>query len=1047
MSTPPISSDTSPSKSIGRWGTISGAASSPIAPPSSNVSVRRNHTIHGARHHDKPRLEKHFEQPETLEQLYAASSATSAIGLTDADLPNYSHSLSSSNDPALSSPSTRSDFADDAFSGGLAPLQALYSKATVSRNNSLPTRNSSRRKSSPSPSSLAHSSGVAFRLSLLTPLPPTFSVFPVASHLSPHATQGRSSLFNSLSAITGGTDHDEHEWEKMIGVGGALGEEVSRNRDSSPLLSVRVQMITLQPRKGSSGAAARYPPTRNSHADPNRWLISFHPIPHQGKDNEEHLSLSSPAESPWSDSAFAHRHGRQGPSSAQPHSPIVGGDLLLDGRHRSGSSNTQEALEQGPFASSTIGSGLIRRHQSLNHHSGRAAAQRLSSRSSDLLQGEMVGHTPSSSISSQIEHAFSPRHSATLSAASSPVVPSGYSKAPWNQPSTSQAIGSPSRFAANFPSDPRSPEFGREMLHSANPSHDSSSPSLMDIHANMAKLDIRSSLQHVRQDSTEDSSDSITPTAATSMHSSLPPRPGLASRNSANEVATQSNVRKLPSLITNRDVLARGAANNGGISGPVSASAYVPPIGHAHSRHQSTESPARSRFENDFAMRMGPFSAAPAPGWADKEFVAGGASHVSVGHEHLMRTAEQWGLGLTPAPGGGNMGLDNAHMNTLALSLALAQEQQRTAMMQAHANMGSGGGNSDDAGLYGMRQADASNSIAALNRQLRGGPVPGPGFLPPGLGFGGAGAPMPSSSPGLAQTGSGIGPAPISQVPGKGEAGDAAARLDVATLILQKGYNPAPGTFNLNPPAARFFVIKSYTEDDVHKSLKYEIWASTDKGNQRLDKAFRESASTGPIYLFFSVNASGHFCGMAQMLTPLDYTTSSNVWAQDGKWKGTFKVRWIYVKDLPNNQLRHIRLTNTPEVKPVTQSRDTQELTGEAGREVLRIMAEYPAKTSLLQDFDFYELQSRQGKVAQSPPAVGIARDTKAARPAGTNGYGSGTSATPVRQARQQGSGGSTGSPAPKQLPMSSTTTTTTTTAPSPAIAAAQNAGLGPSAL
>ena len=50
-------------------------------------------------------------------------------------------------------------------------------------------------------------------------------------------------------------------------------------------------------------------------------------------------------------------------------------------------------------------------------------------------------------------------------------------------------------------------------------------------------------------------------------------------------------------------------------------------------------------------------------------------------------------------------------------------------------------------------------------------------------------------------------------------------------------------------------MIKSYTEDDVHKSLKYEIWSSTDPGNKRLDKAFKENAGRGPIYLFFSVNA------------------------------------------------------------------------------------------------------------------------------------------------------------------------------------------------
>lgn len=61
---------------------------------------------------------------------------------------------------------------------------------------------------------------------------------------------------------------------------------------------------------------------------------------------------------------------------------------------------------------------------------------------------------------------------------------------------------------------------------------------------------------------------------------------------------------------------------------------------------------------------------------------------------------------------------------------------------------------------------------------------------------------------------------------------------------------------------------------------------------------------------------SGHFCGMAEMLTAVDYNTSSKVWAQD-KWKGIFKVRWVFVKDIPNNALRHIKLTNTPENKPM----------------------------------------------------------------------------------------------------------------------------------
>ena len=41
-----------------------------------------------------------------------------------------------------------------------------------------------------------------------------------------------------------------------------------------------------------------------------------------------------------------------------------------------------------------------------------------------------------------------------------------------------------------------------------------------------------------------------------------------------------------------------------------------------------------------------------------------------------------------------------------------------------------------------------------------------------------------------------------------------------------------------DPNATRFFVIKSYTEDDVHKSIKYGCWTSTNSGNRKLDAAF-----------------------------------------------------------------------------------------------------------------------------------------------------------------------------------------------------------------
>ncbi|KAJ1558589.1 YTH domain-containing protein 2, partial [Cladochytrium tenue] len=176
-----------------------------------------------------------------------------------------------------------------------------------------------------------------------------------------------------------------------------------------------------------------------------------------------------------------------------------------------------------------------------------------------------------------------------------------------------------------------------------------------------------------------------------------------------------------------------------------------------------------------------------------------------------------------------------------------------------------------------------------------------------------------------------------------------------------KGRAPAPETTGrrvarqrlLNPPAgdlplelyyARYFVIKSFTEDDVFRSIKYGIWASTDLGNRRLSQAYRDASgvplSTGavggaggagpnqPVVLFFSVNASGHFCGVATMESDVDWSRSSPVWAQGSRWRGVFAVRWIYVKDIPNSVLRHLLVVNN-ENKPITNSRDTQEVNAE----------------------------------------------------------------------------------------------------------------------
>uniref|UniRef100_A0ACD5WQU7 Uncharacterized protein n=1 Tax=Avena sativa TaxID=4498 RepID=A0ACD5WQU7_AVESA len=155
---------------------------------------------------------------------------------------------------------------------------------------------------------------------------------------------------------------------------------------------------------------------------------------------------------------------------------------------------------------------------------------------------------------------------------------------------------------------------------------------------------------------------------------------------------------------------------------------------------------------------------------------------------------------------------------------------------------------------------------------------------------------------------------------------------------------------------AKFFVIKSYSEDDIHKSIKYGVWASTTNGNKKLDAAYKEAqakSSSCPIFLFFSVNTSGQFVGVAEMTGPVDFEKTLEYWQQD-KWNGSLSLKWHIVKDVPNNILKHIILENN-EGKPVTNSRDTQDINLEQGLQMLKIFKEHVSKTSILEDFTFYE--------------------------------------------------------------------------------------------
>ncbi|KAL8255516.1 hypothetical protein R6Q59_030583 [Mikania micrantha] len=160
---------------------------------------------------------------------------------------------------------------------------------------------------------------------------------------------------------------------------------------------------------------------------------------------------------------------------------------------------------------------------------------------------------------------------------------------------------------------------------------------------------------------------------------------------------------------------------------------------------------------------------------------------------------------------------------------------------------------------------------------------------------------------------------------------------------------------------AKFFIIKSYSEDDVHKSIKYNVWSSTQNGNKKLDAAYHEAQQKPekcPVFLLFSVNTSGQFVGLAEMIGPVNFNKSLEYWQQD-KWVGYFPVKWHIVKDVPNSLLKHIVLEYN-ENKPVTNSRDTQEVKLEQGLQVIKIFKDHSSKQCILDDFEFYEERQKR---------------------------------------------------------------------------------------
>ncbi|KUG00625.1 YTH domain-containing family protein 2 [Phytophthora nicotianae] len=125
----------------------------------------------------------------------------------------------------------------------------------------------------------------------------------------------------------------------------------------------------------------------------------------------------------------------------------------------------------------------------------------------------------------------------------------------------------------------------------------------------------------------------------------------------------------------------------------------------------------------------------------------------------------------------------------------------------------------------------------------------------------------------------------------------------------------------------RCFVLKSFSEINFHKSLKFGIWSTTTLHNALLDQVFKSD------------------------LTAL--------W-EKLKYEGFFHVEWLLVKDVPNYVFTSVKMSNTPTKKSITSCRDCEEVLFEEANEFLSIFTEFDSRSSAWDDFEHYDQLQEQ---------------------------------------------------------------------------------------
>ncbi|KAK9780075.1 putative YT521-B-like domain-containing protein [Seiridium cardinale] len=134
----------------------------------------------------------------------------------------------------------------------------------------------------------------------------------------------------------------------------------------------------------------------------------------------------------------------------------------------------------------------------------------------------------------------------------------------------------------------------------------------------------------------------------------------------------------------------------------------------------------------------------------------------------------------------------------------------------------------------------------------------------------------------------------------------------------------------------RFFVIKSYTLENVEDSMEDGIWASKHDNAKKLVEAFNTCKN---VILIFSANQSRKFQGYARMTGTPSGDLPKPKWWTAIKWpiSEPYTIEWISKTPMDDDRSRALKNSLNDDL-PVTRSRDCQELDEYCGRTMISML-------------------------------------------------------------------------------------------------------------